>query len=183
MSTRTQLQSIKSQSTTAACVSGCQHHDDDPSIHTSSNLIKNTGKEIVFVDELSDLKKIMDDDSQMVLCRQPKPTTKFIKKLSNASILPEHLPSFEGMVPALPGLVSEVLKKVCLYVCVLSCALSFSQRLISHHVNLRYIHVPYPIRSRPRVLSEDETDELVEHIDKIVQVFTDIASESGFIRK
>ena len=116
MSTRTQLQSIKSQSTTAACVSGCQHHDDDASIHTSSNLIKNTGKEIVFVDELSDLKKIMDDDAQMVLCRQPKSTTKFIKKLSNASILPEHLPSFEGMVPALPGLVSEVLKKVCLYV-------------------------------------------------------------------
>ena len=48
-------------------------------------------------------------------------------------------------------------------------------------MNLKYIHVPYPIRSRPSVLTEDETDELVEHIDKIVQVFTDIASESGFI--
>ena len=77
------------------------------------------------------------------------------KSLSDPSITPESLPSFEGMVPALPGLVARVLKN--------------------------YIHVPYPIRSRPNALNEDDADELVEHIDKIVQTFTDISVRSGLL--
>ena len=77
------------------------------------------------------------------------------KTLSDPSITPEKLPSFEGMVPALPGLVARVLKN--------------------------YIHVPYPIRSRPNALNEDEVDELVEHIDKIVQTFTDISIQSRLL--
>ena len=104
------LQVTMSQPT--ACVSDCGcHHDNDTSSHTSPNLNKITGKEIIFVDELSKLTKIMDDGAQMVLW-EPKSTPSFIERLSDTSILSELLPSFEGMVPALPGLVAEVLKKV-----------------------------------------------------------------------
>ena len=98
MSTRIQMQSTKSQP--SACVSDCGcHHDDDTSSHTQPSTNKITGKEIVFADELSELTKIMDDDTHMVLCK-PKSTPGFIKKLSDQSILPEHLSSFEfeGMV-------------------------------------------------------------------------------------
>ena len=96
MSTRTQMQSTKSQP--SACVSDCGcHHDNDTSSHTSPNLNKITGKEIIFVDELSKLTKIMDDGAQMVLW-EPKSVPSFIERLSDLSILlPEHLPSFEGM--------------------------------------------------------------------------------------
>ena len=99
MSSRTQMQSTKSQP--SACVSDCGcHHDDDTSSlsHTQPSTNKITGKEIVFADELSGLTKIMDDDTHMVLCK-PKSTPGFIKKLSDQSILPEqNFPSFEGMV-------------------------------------------------------------------------------------
>lgn len=114
MSTRTQLQSTKTSPSASACVSdcGCNHDDDDTdTIHTQPNTNKITGKEIVFVDKLSGLSKIMDNDTHMVLC-EPRSVPSFIKKLSDESILSELLPSFEGMVPALPGLVAEVLKKV-----------------------------------------------------------------------
>jgi len=98
MSSRTQMQSTKSQP--SACVSDCGCHHDDDTSHTQPSTNKITGKEIVFADELSELTKIMDDDTHMVLCK-PKSTPGFIKKLSDQSILlPEHLPSFtfEGMV-------------------------------------------------------------------------------------
>ena len=58
----------------------------------------------------------------------------------------------------------------------------FSTRL-TYHIIIKYIHVPYPIRSRPSALNEDEIDELVEYVDQIVQVFTDIAIESGYIHE
>jgi len=106
------LQVTMSQPT--ACVSDCGCHHDDTSSHTQPSTNKITGKEIVFADELSELIKIMDDETHMVLCK-PKSVPSFIDRLSDKSILPQHLPSFEGVVPALPGLVAEVLKKVCLY--------------------------------------------------------------------
>ena len=59
------------------------------------------------------------------------------------------------MVPALPGLVEEIIKK--------------------------HIFLPYDIRSRPNVLSESEADEMAQHIDKLVQLFADVAIKSGFI--
>ena len=83
------------QTPQSACVSdcGCNHDNDTPSPSPS---LKITGKEIVFADELSELTKIMDDDTHMVLCK-PKSTPSFIERLSDTSILllPEHLPSFE----------------------------------------------------------------------------------------
>ena len=59
------------------------------------------------------------------------------------------------MVPALPELVAEVIKK--------------------------HTFLPYDIRSRPNVLNEAEADELAEHVDKMVQLFADVAIQSGYI--
>ena len=59
------------------------------------------------------------------------------------------------MVPALPGLVAEVIKK--------------------------HIFLPYDIRSRPNVLKEVEANELADHVDKLVQLFTDVAIQSGYL--
>ena len=59
------------------------------------------------------------------------------------------------MVPALPELVAEVIKK--------------------------HIFLPYDIRSRPNVLTEAEADELADHVDKLVQLFADVAIQSGYI--
>ena len=60
------------------------------------------------------------------------------------------------MVPALPELVAEVIKK--------------------------HTYLPYAIRSRPNVLNEAEADELAEHIDKLVQLFVDVATSIGIYR-
>ena len=78
-----------------------------------------------------------------------------LQALNDPSIPPENLPSFEGMVPALPELVAEIIKK--------------------------HTYVPYAIRSRPNVLNEAEADELAEHVDKLVQLFADVAIQSGYI--
>ena len=59
------------------------------------------------------------------------------------------------MVPALPELVAEVIKK--------------------------HTFLPYDIRSRPNVLNEVEADELAEHVDKLVQLFADVAIQSGYM--
>ena len=61
----------------------------------------------------------------------------------------------QGMVPALPELVADVIKK--------------------------HTFLPYDIRSRPNVLKEAEADELAEHVDKLVQLFADVAIQSGYI--
>lgn len=45
----------------------------------------------------------------------------------------------------------------------------------------KYLWVPYDLRSRSNVLMEEEVDELVNHIDELVQVFADIAVEAGFM--
>jgi hypothetical protein len=108
------------------------------------------------------------------------------KALANPSIAAEDLPDFEGMVgqvilmnalllvlfifwqpkyspffkvPALPGMVAEVMK--------------------------RYLFVPYSLRSqekRKKALDEEGIDELVHHIDQLAQIFARIAKESGFLR-
>ena len=44
-----------------------------------------------------------------------------------------------------------------------------------------YLWVPYGLRSRKNALDEKEIDELVNHIDDLVQVFADIAQDSGFM--
>lgn len=111
-------------------------------------------KAIVFVNDLPGLKKILDDDTQLVMWRQPSPP-KFSVALSDPSVAPEALPHFEGMVPALEGMVAEVLKG--------------------------YIWTPYALRSRKSALDEEGTDELVQHVDRLVQVFADIAQESGYV--
>ena len=67
--------------------------------------------------------------------------------MADPSIEPEHLPQFEGLVPAFPGLVAEAMKK--------------------------YLWVPYSLRShkkRKQTLDEDGVDELVNYIDQLVQV-------------
>ncbi|KAL7449773.1 hypothetical protein ACHAWC_001798, partial [Mediolabrus comicus] len=41
--------------------------------------------------------------------------------------------------------------------------------------------LPYDIRSRPNVLKEVEADEFAGHVDKLVQLFTDVAIQSGYL--
>jgi len=81
-----------------------------------------------------------------------------------------------SQVPALPGLVAEVLKKVCI------CAyhvLSF--HLISHTILYKVHSCTLSNTITAKRIGRGEIDELVEYVDKIVQVFTDIAVESGYI--
>ena len=131
ISSRTQMQSTKSQP--SACVSDCGcHHDDDTSSHTQPGTNKITGKEIVFADELSELTKIMDDDTHMVLCK-PKSTPGFIKKLSDQSILPEHL-SFEGMV----SFVVHIICRLQIMLSLMSIIYIYSRCLLYLVLWLRY---------------------------------------------
>ena len=55
---------------------------------------------VLLVDEVSELSKIVDDTTQLVIWRQPHSSSSspsYLDALSNQSISPEHLPSFEGM--------------------------------------------------------------------------------------
>jgi len=119
--------------------------------------ITTTGKEILFVDDASELSKIVDDTTQLVIWRQSTsgPTPSYLDALSNESISPEHLPSFAGLVPARPGIVAEILKP--------------------------HLYLPYDIRSRPNVLNEVEADELAARIDTLVQHFADVSLQSGYM--
>ena len=45
----------------------------------------------------------------------------------------------------------------------------------------KHIFLPHDIRSRPNVLKEVEADELAVHVDKLVQLFADVAIQSGYI--
>eukprot|EP00956_Cyclotella_meneghiniana_P031733 scaffold84317_cov132-Cyclotella_meneghiniana.AAC.3 len=137
------------------CASDCSCDGSSSSVTSTSRTkkIKLTGNEIVFVDRLSQLAEITNDDAQLVVWPSEEP--KFLRALANPSIAAKNLPTFEGMVPALPDLVAEIIKKK--------------------------IYLPYAIRSRPNVLNAEEATELSEHIDKLVQQFADVAIQSGFM--
>ncbi|KAL3804054.1 hypothetical protein HJC23_006445 [Cyclotella cryptica] len=141
-------------SATSACASDCSC-DESSSLTVTSRRkkIKGTGNEILFVDRLSQLAEISNDNVQLVVW--PTGDSNFLRALANPSIPAENLPTFEGMVPALPKLVAEIIKK--------------------------HIYLPYALRSRPNVLNEEEATELSEHIDKLVQQFADVAIQSGFM--
>ena len=119
--------------TPSVCVSDCScNHDDDTPSHAQPSTNKITGKEIVFADELSELTKIMDDDTHMVLCK-PKSTPGFIKKLSDQSILPEHL-SFEGMV----SFVVHIICRLQIMLSLMSIIYIYSRCLLYLVLWLRY---------------------------------------------
>lgn len=113
--------------------------------------------EVVFLDHPEELTKILDDKIQLAVWRQ-KSVPNFITALSNSSISSEDLPTFEGMVLAKEGYVSDFLKK--------------------------RFWVPYGLRShkaRKKALDEDAIDQLVNQIDKLVQVFARVAKDSGYL--
>ena len=71
---RGRLQSTKPASACDVSDCLCHDHDDDTTDPPIGNKSKITGKEIVFVNELSGLTKIMDDDAQLVMWRQSAST-------------------------------------------------------------------------------------------------------------
>lgn len=110
--------------------------------------------QIVFVNKAADLNKIQDDAVQLAVWRQTK-VPSFVTALSDPSIAPEDLPAFEGMV--LPG------------------------NMVANYMKER-MWVPYKLRShekRKQALDEEGIDELVQHIEDLVQVFADISKEAG----
>ncbi len=101
--------------------------------------------QIAFVEDVANLTKITDDGVQLAVWRNASPP-RFIEVLSDPSLAPGDLPSFEGLVPALPGLVAEAMK--------------------------RYMWMPYKLRSRSKsALDEEGMDELVQHVDRLVNIF------------
>eukprot|EP00984_Skeletonema_dohrnii_P002768 scaffold955_cov79-Skeletonema_dohrnii-CCMP3373.AAC.10 len=146
----------------SACISD-DHNHDDTILSSLSARTKDTGRELAFVSELPDLAKIMDDDIQLVVWEQQEQPN-FIKSLFSSqrhSMIQQYHQSVylhsKGWYPHLPELVAEVIKK--------------------------YIFLPYDIdiRSRPNVLTEAEADESADHVDKLVQLFADVAIQSGYI--
>mmetsp|Transcript_12864 Transcript_12864/g.20927 ORF Transcript_12864/g.20927 Transcript_12864/m.20927 type:complete len:300 (-) Transcript_12864:41-940(-) len=111
--------------------------------------------QIAFVNQVAALNRILDDNVHLAVWRQTN-APKFVTALSDPSIEPENLPAFEGMV--LPGMVAAEMKK--------------------------YLWVPYQLRShelRKRALDEEGIDELVHHIEQLVEVFADISQQAGFV--
>eukprot|EP00581_Thalassiosira_minuscula_P015161 CAMPEP_0183713276 /NCGR_PEP_ID=MMETSP0737-20130205/8165_1 /TAXON_ID=385413 /ORGANISM="Thalassiosira miniscula, Strain CCMP1093" /LENGTH=281 /DNA_ID=CAMNT_0025942037 /DNA_START=146 /DNA_END=994 /DNA_ORIENTATION=+ len=146
----------------APCDEAAHSHKESPR-GIKAELLKimksqNIGKEsdqVAFVNELCDLNKILDRRVHLAVWRQAN-SPKFVTSLSVPSIEPESLPVFEGMV--LPGMAAEMMKK--------------------------YLWVPYNLRSqknRKRALDEEEIDELVTHIEGLVEVFASISQQAGFL--
>ena len=110
--------------------------------------------QIVFVNKAAGLNKIQDDAVQLAVWRQTK-VPSFVTAISDPSTAQEDLPAFEGMV--LPG------------------------NMVANYMKER-MWVPYKLRShekRKQALDEEGIDELVQHIEDLVQVFADISKEAG----
>jgi len=128
-----------------------------PSSFVTQEQSREGGEQVVFVDQSSDLHKIQDDKVQLAVWRQKSPP-EFVKTLSDPSIAPEDLPAFEGIVLAKEGLVAQEMKK--------------------------RLWVPYKLRSheaRKKALDERGIDQLVDHVEQLVQVFASIAQNSGLL--
>jgi len=126
-----------------------------PSPLATQEQSKTGGDQVVFVNQIAHLKKIQDDKVQLAVWRQ-KSAPEFVTTLSDPSIAPEDLPTFEGVVLAEEGLVSQYLKK--------------------------RVWVPYRLRShegRKQALDEKGMDQMLDEIDRLVQVFAKISKDAG----
>ena len=114
---------------------------------------KSSTDQIVFVEEIVDMKRIKSDTVQLAVWRQTQ-VPKFVTTLSNPSIAAADLPTFEGIVKS-----DEVLETI-----------------------KPHLWCPYKLRSyQNRALTENEIDELVNHIDQLVRIFAEICKESGLL--
>eukprot|EP00580_Thalassiosira_gravida_P008984 CAMPEP_0201651300 /NCGR_PEP_ID=MMETSP0493-20130528/42777_1 /ASSEMBLY_ACC=CAM_ASM_000838 /TAXON_ID=420259 /ORGANISM="Thalassiosira gravida, Strain GMp14c1" /LENGTH=311 /DNA_ID=CAMNT_0048127609 /DNA_START=124 /DNA_END=1059 /DNA_ORIENTATION=- len=110
---------------------------------------------IAFVDNVVDLNKILDDDLFLAVWRQAN-APMFVRALSDPSIQVEDLPMFEGVVS--PDTVADVMKEY-------------------------LADPPYKLLSPEKhlcALDEEDLDELVDHIEQLVDVFANISREAGF---
>ena len=147
-------QSAKALETEKACgADGACDDGRQKSATTHQSIDSATTDEIIFVNELSDLKKVESELVQLTVWRQAN-VPEFVTTLSDPSIAAADLPTFEDIL--LPGEVVQAMKS--------------------------RLWCPYKLRSQKRrPLTEDGIDELVHHVDRLVSVFAEICKESGFL--